>query len=122
MTNFAHSGVFSDDSFVGVLHRTDEWNEHKYWELEKDILDLIPLHQADTLPRDLAFAVIHVTSYIMSAIRAHYDQNDGWSIKSHSDEELFEFHERLRVLQLWFFEGCLDDLNAVSADLRNPLI
>ena len=121
-SNYPHCEEFSEESFTSVLHEKDIWDKDKYWALEKAIIDFIPEKKGTIMMRDNVVPVIYITSYIMSVIRAHFDQNDGWTMPGMTDSEMFEYFERLRILQLWFVEGEAGDLNSVSDEVINPLL
>jgi hypothetical protein len=56
----------------------------------------------------------------MKSYAAHRDSNDGYHIKGVTDEELYEFIERIELLSTAFFAG--EILEESSFDLQNPYL
>ncbi|NRF65353.1 MULTISPECIES: Imm41 family immunity protein [Vibrio] len=120
LMNFPHCNEFQDSSFIGIWHEESLFDIDRYWELEKDIFDLAKENHSNDIPRDIAWPITRIFSYIMMSIQAHYSSNDGFELLNITDSELHNFRERFQCVVEGFFEGVMP-LNE-SFEIVNPLI
>ena len=120
LINFPHCDEYQDNSFTGIWHEEGLLNIEKYWEFEKGIFDLSKIHSGDSIPRDVAWPITRIFSYIMMGIQAHYNSNDGFIIINKNDEELHQFRERFQLVVEGFFKGVMPQNN--HFDIINPIL
>jgi hypothetical protein len=99
--NFAWCDEYSDESFIGILHEKQEWNDEEYFKLENYLFDTCLTLPSDLVPRDIIWPAMRIYSYLSSTLGSHLDSNDGFRIK---DIELVNFYDRRERVQL-VFEG-----------------
>lgn len=120
LRNFPHCEEYRDDSFVGIWHEEGLFNEMEYWKLDKEIFDLSVLYCSENIPREIAWPLTRIFSYIMMSIQAHYNPNDGFQVENLDDLQMFEFRERLQLVIEGFFKGKMPKNK--DFDLVNPLL
>jgi len=106
-------------SFCGLLSENAEWNATEFWRLHAGLIEAARAagHSA-TIDRWLALAVSTIQQRVLSAVVAHYDANDVFTIKGVSSEELYSFVERLEHAVSGVFTG--SNLPEADFDLVNP--
>jgi hypothetical protein len=122
LLNFPHCDDFDDNSFVGVWHESSKLDLQKYWEFESEIFELAKQQNTNELPRDVAWPITRIFSYIMMSIQAHYNQKDGFELLDISDSELHEFRERFQCVVEGFFKGNMPmngDFEIVNPFIKN---
>ncbi|WP_434930439.1 Imm41 family immunity protein [Shewanella sp. HL-SH5] len=120
LLNFPHCDDFDDHSFVGIWHESGKLDFQKYWEFEREVFELANEQSASELPRDIAWPIMRIFSYIMTGIQAHYNVNDGFELLDLEDNELHEFRERFQCVVEGFFKGSMPE--NTDFELMNPLM
>jgi hypothetical protein len=92
-------------SFLGILHEQSNWDEKKYWDLDKSLHDLFVKYNGKELPRSIVGPVTKVFSHIIFLISCSHDDTDSFKIKNIQAKDLNNFRERVRLM----FEGFLLD-------------
>lgn len=120
LRNFPHCAEFSDDSFLGIYHEQQLWNEEEYWKLDKAIYQLAEKHNGKDIPRSIAWPIMRIFSYLMMSIQAHDDSNDGFKILNVDSDSLFNWRERFQLVVEGFFSGKMP-ANDIF-EYQNPLL
>lgn len=108
--NFAWCDAYVDDSFIGILHERSIWDDDEYFKLEGSLYGLCEqFNQSDSLPRDVAWKIFRIFSYLMVSLASHSELNDGFTVSNLSDEQFFNRRERLQLVFEGFFEGKMPD-------------
>lgn len=103
--NFAWCDEYSDSSFIGILHESQEWNDEEYFKLESYLYDMCPKLSKDLVSRDIIWPAMRVYSYLSSILGCHLDPNDGFAIKDINLESFYERRERVQLVFEGFFKG-----------------
>lgn len=113
--NFPYSDQFAADSFLGKLHEEYVWDDEEYEKLEKEIYKQFEiLKSTDDIPREIAWSLTRIFSYLMLIIGCHLDPNDGFTIKSLTAEQIIERRERLQLIFEGFFKGEMPNENILG--------
>ena len=120
LRNFPASKEYRNSSFVGIWHEQCKISIEEYWKLDKAIYDLSEIYVQNDIPREVAWPLMRIFSYIMASTQAHYDLNDGFQIKDLEDVSLNEFTERFQLVFEGFFKGDMPKNSMFS--IINPLI
>lgn len=104
----------------GIWHESSMLDFQKYWAFENEIFQLAQQQGMNDLPRDIAWPITRIFSYIMMSIQAHYNQNDGFELLNISDNELSEFRERFQCVIEGFFKGSMPKNS--DFEIVNPMI
>lgn len=118
-SNFPHGDEFLNDSFVGLLHEDQVWNESKYWEFDRAVYHLSNQSEDRQIAREIAWPLMKIFSYVMGAITAHHNKNDLYSITI-DDSALHDFRERIQVVIEGFFQNKMP--NNEHFEKINPLL
>ncbi|MEW8632248.1 MAG: Imm41 family immunity protein [Candidatus Thiodiazotropha sp.] len=103
--NFAWCDDYSEDSFVGILHESQEWNDEEYFKLENYLYDTCLKLPADLVPGNIAWPAMRIYSYLSNTLGSHLDSNDGFRIKGIELVNLYDRRERLQLVFEGFFKG-----------------
>lgn len=104
--NFAWSNEYSDDSFVGIFHEKDLWDDDEYFKLENYLYEQCEVYKNESsVPRKVFWPAMRIYSYLSLSIGCHFDSNDGFKLKGLSLEQIYERRERLQLVFEGFFEG-----------------
>ena len=120
LENFPHCNEFNKYSFVSVWHERAQLDISKYWEFEKDIFELSKGQNSDNIPREVAWPITRIFSFIMMSIQSHYNPNDLFSLTMDHDIELHNFRERFQCVVEGFFSGNMPDNE--NFEIINPLL
>lgn len=120
MRNFPHCEEYCDTSFIGVWHEKGMWDEDEYWLLDKCIFELSEIHCSADIPRNIAWPLSRIFSYIMMSIQSHFDPRDSFRIENLDDDKMFDFRERFQLVVEGFFKGEMP--NNAHFEWVNPLI
>lgn len=103
--NFAWCDDYSDDSFVGILHEKQEWNDDEYFRLENYLYEICLQFPSDLISREIAWPAMSIYSYLSNTLGSHLDSNDGFIIKGLDLVSLYYRRERLQLVFEGFFKG-----------------
>lgn len=120
LANFPHCDDYVDDSFTGIWHEKSMIDFDKYWQFEKSLFDLASVGNNNDIPRDIAWPITRIFSFIMSSIQSHFDANDGFCITNLDGIAMYEFRERFQGVFEGFFSGNMP--NNDDFEIINPLI
>lgn len=105
---------------MGIWHEQRLMNLEEYWKLDKEIYGLSMTYCYDTIPREIAWPLTRIFSYIMISIQAHYNINDGFVIDNLNQLEMYDFNERFQMVVEGFFKGIMPKNEHFQ--LVNPLL
>ena len=104
--NFAWSKDYSEESFVGIFHERNSWNDDAYFNLENYLYAQCEIHKDDSsVPRDMYWPAMRIYSYLLLSLGCHLDSNDGFELKELSLEQIYARRERLQLVFEGFFKG-----------------
>lgn len=104
--NFSSSNEYSEKSFIGIFHEQNEWDDNEYFKLEEAIyIEARNLANETNIPKDIAWPIIKIYSYLMMSLGCQYDSNDGFEIKNITREQFIERRERLQFVFEGYFNG-----------------
>ena len=104
--NFPWCDEYSDNSFTGIFHEKQIWNDEEYFLLENEIYDLTSrLKDTESIQREAAWRIMRIFSYLMMSLGCHSNPDDGFKIKNMSSEEHRSRVERLQFVFEGFFRG-----------------
>jgi len=108
--NFAWCNEYTEESFVGQLHENKTWNDDEYFKLEGTLYELCSEYKdAQCIPRDLAWPIVRIFSYLMLTLGCQYDSNDAYEIENISREQFYDRRERIQLIFEGFFTGEMPD-------------
>jgi hypothetical protein len=82
---------------------------------------LYQLVAASAQDSQLRWRVFRIFSDTVMSISAHFDRNDIFKVKNLTQNELYAFRERFRLVSEGFFSGQMPELNDCFEEL-NPLL
>ncbi|SEI14209.1 Immunity protein 41 [Rheinheimera pacifica] len=104
--NWASSELFDEQSFISKLNESHIWDDDKYWKLDNAIYDLaIKYGDDDCIPREIAWPIARIFSYLMMTFEAHHNKNDFFAIKDLDSDQVFDRRERMQLVFEGFFKG-----------------
>ncbi|MES9889213.1 MAG: Imm41 family immunity protein [Candidatus Sedimenticola sp. 6PFRAG1] len=104
--NFTGSKEYSDDSFIGIFHEKQIWDDEEYLKLENYLYEECDKYKVQSnIPRDVFCSVMQIHSYLSQSIGCHFDSNDGFKIEGINKEQLYQRRERLQLIFEGFFKG-----------------
>lgn len=104
--NFAWSNEYSEDSFVGIFHESQSWDDEEYYKLENYLYEACERYSGqDAIPREVFWPAMRIYSYLSNSIGCHLDANDGFEINQIDQEQLYQRRERLQLIFEGFFKG-----------------
>ena len=110
-----------EGSFVERLHEYSEWNIAAFWQLHKELTEMTLTYVSeDLVEKDIAARIVSLQKTVCTSFAAHFNKNDGFTIKNISTEELHEYMERFDMAILGVFTGQV--LPESSFDRVNPLL
>jgi len=106
LRNFPHCKEYSDDSFLGIFHEQQEWDDTEYFKLEDELYEQCKIYTTvDSLPRDLSWPAMRIFSFVILSLGHHSNPNDGFKIKGLSQEQIRDRTERVQLIFEGFFKG-----------------
>jgi hypothetical protein len=120
LENFSHCEAYDENSFTGIWHEKSLMDYAKYWKFEKCIFDLACINGGAEIPRDIAWPLTRIYSYIMISIQSHFDPNDGYEVSNLNQQDMYEFRQRFQEVFEGFFKGEMP--NNEYFDIINPLL
>ncbi|MFA0814053.1 hypothetical protein [Microbulbifer epialgicus] len=110
-----------EGSFTERLREYGEWNSNEFWKLHKELTELAgEFSSAESIPKVVAANIVSLQKSVCTSFAAHFNENDVFSIKDISDEQLHEYMERFDMVILGVFTGQV--LPESSFDAVNPLL
>jgi hypothetical protein len=104
--NFSKCEGYSEDSFLGKFHENNIWDDDEYFKLEEAIFEVSKEYQGmKNIPRDIAWPLMQIYSYLMISLGCHFDENDGFEIKNITHDQFHARRERVKLV----FEGFFSD-------------
>lgn len=116
--NWASSELFDENSFISILHESHVWDEDEYWKLDSAIYELANKYSDDFIPRDIAWPIARIFSYLMMSFEAHHNKNDYFKMKGLDSEQVYNRRERVQLVFEGFFKG--EMISNDSFDYCNP--
>lgn len=104
--NFPWNENYSNESFLGVLHEQDLWDDDEYFLLEQSVYSACMGNNAqDPIPRDLAWPVMRIYSYLMLKISCYLDEGDISEITNITRDQVYARRSRVMSVFEGFFKG-----------------
>ncbi len=104
--NSVSSKEYSSDSFIGKFHEDRVWDDDEYFLLENELYELCSKHQSsESIPREIAWPLMKMFSYLMISLSCQYDSNDGFKIENINRDQFCARRERLQLVFEGFFKG-----------------
>jgi len=104
--NFAWSKEYSDDSFVGIFHEKNLWNDGEYFKLENYLYEQCDEYRGEaSISRDVFWPAMRIHSYLSQSIGCHLDPNDGFNLEGLNQDQIYQRRERLQLVFEGFFKG-----------------
>lgn len=107
--NFPWCDEYSENSFTGVFHEEQRWDDDEYFKLEDALYENCATHAGSDLPRELSWRVMRIFSFLMMSLSCQYDQNDGFKICNLTRDQYYARRERLQLVFEGFFKGEMPD-------------
>ena len=89
------TGLFSEISFISLLHETDTWNTDLFWGLDRAFFELRGDDLDLPLESNLLIAITDIFLYIYGRLARHRMPSDMSLIKGLSDEDCYQLAERM---------------------------
>ncbi len=102
---------FDRNSFQYELVEECVWNTEKYWNLEKELINIIKdLYNKDTISKKLARDLYYLSHSIQSSIQCSLSENDFFEIENLDFESTLYYRDRLDLIIniLWNNHNYLD--------------
>ena len=110
LQNSSFSDQYSEQSFMGLLHEHNVWDDEEYFNLENYLYELCDENkERKKISRDMAWPIVRIYSYIMLALASHNDVNDGFEILNITNEQFYKRRERQLLIFEGFFKGEMPD-------------
>jgi hypothetical protein len=104
--NFAWCNEYSNESFTGILHEEQTWDDKEYFKLEESLFDIAKKYSGcDSIPREDAWKIFRIFSYLIVTLACHSDPNDGFNIVNLTDEQVLARRERIQLIFEGFFSN-----------------
>lgn len=115
--NFPWCDEYDDCSFTGFMNERRRWSDEEYFKLDNELYDLAEKYgNLEQLPRELAWRIMNIFSYVMLTIGCHYDSNDLYEFENLSDAELCDRRERFQLVFEGFFRGEMPNIGYFEYD------
>ncbi len=93
------STLWSEDSFIGVLHERQRWDENEYFRVEAALYERIKSRRTIDRSRDYVDRVAaRIFGFGMLMFSCHFDPSDGFQIRNLELEELRQWRERFQLV------------------------
>lgn len=110
--NFAWCNEYSNESFTGILHEEQTWNDEEYFQLEESLFDIAKKYsECDSIPREDAWKIFRIFSYLIVTLACHSDPNDGFHIVNLTDEQVQQEEREYNLF--------LKDFSATKCQAKN---
>ncbi len=110
-----------EGSFSERLYEYGEWNIPEFWKLHKELVELaVWLRGKDEINKQLVGRLLGIQRSVLSAVSAHYNKNDVFTLSGVNDEQLHELIERFDLAIRGVTSG--EVLPENCFDLINPLL
>ena len=104
--NWAFCDDYDESSFIYKLHELSVWDDKEYWKLDDAIHEIAhKLDSVNEIPRDVAWPIARIFSYLMVLFEAHHNQFDAFEIEGFEPEDVYIRRERVQLVFEGFFEG-----------------
>jgi len=104
--NSSYSEEYSENSFIGQLHEQNIWDDTEYFKLEDALYILCAENENNkSIPRDVAWPIMRIFSYIMLALGSHIDPNDDFEMQNINHDQFYSRRERQLLVFEGFFKG-----------------
>lgn len=110
-----------ESSFYAQLTEYGIWDKNAFWMLHSDLVHAANLFRdADSVDKELAWAIVRLQSHVDRLFIAHFNQNDVFAIHDLSTDDMYAFKERFDMAVLGVFSG--EVLPEDAFELVNPLL
>lgn len=118
--NVSSHEAYLENSFIGILHEQEIWDNDAYWKVDKALFDIAEKYRDLQMPRELLLAIFDLYEYTFGRLCWHQMPSDGSSIKNLTDEECFLRWERLAPVVRAALGGYSEKND--TFDVINPLL